>query len=342
MTSERFGLRATKHLLGNASLATDGEEFERALSEVEKIHDLRLPRIVARMQNGRRRVCRPHKSLPRAIVCENRWSNALPMRDWIARLAANHFNGIFAISRIPVVGPLVRKLGKFVVPAQTLVWMQIQSGPGEGLWIELNPRTAQAVLEGEPPVEKFLQEKLKPGMVFYDVGANYGFFSLIAARLVGDRGAIYAFEPVHKHADRMRANLRRNGFSRFTVTEAAVWREGGSVSFAVDDEAFAPDQRTSMIISDGAADYVTTVPAISLDDFVRGAPPPDLIKCDVEGAEVEVFRGAAQMLAAHHPTIVCEVHSSYISSELRKLLASLGYTVRDLDRNHIGAEFPQQ
>src|SRR5580700_11169563 len=219
--------------------------------------------------------------------------------------------------------------------------MQVQAGAAKGLWIKLNPRTAEAFIQGagEPSVQKFVVEHLKPGMVFYDLGTNLGFFSLVAARQIGPAGHVYGFEPDREIALRVRANLNHNGFENFTLTEAAVWRETGTVTFARSDELSSPDRGTGQIAMTPGQSQTIQVPAIALDDFVKTARPPDLIKCDVEGAEVEALRGAVSLLAERHPNVVCEIHSPENGIAVRDLLLQLGYQVFDLDANHLGAEF---
>jgi FkbM family methyltransferase len=161
---------------------------------------------------------------------------------------------------------------------------------------------------------------------------------LIAARQVGPAGHVYGFEPDPEIAQRVRSNLNHNGFKNFTHIEAAVWRETGTVAFARSDESSSPDRGTGQIAMMPRPGQTVEVPAIALDDFVKSARPPDLIKCDVEGAEAEVFRGAASLLAERHPEIVCEIHSPENGITVRDQLLRFGYRVFDLDANHIGAE----
>jgi len=227
-----------------------------------------------------------------------------------------------------------------MLPSRGLVWLQIEGGAGKGLWMELNPRTGQGYVRGtgEPSVQEFFVEHLKPGMVVFDLGANCGYFSLIAARCVGFQGKVFSFEPEPALAARVRNNMQRNGFQNSAVVEAAVWRETGTVSFASSDKSDSPDQGTGQITTSEIAGKTKTVQAIALDDFVTNTVPPDFIKCDVEGAEVDAFRGAVQILTAKRPAIVCEIHSGENRRTLRQELSQLGYFVRDLDENHIGAE----
>jgi FkbM family methyltransferase len=132
--------------------------------------------------------------------------------------------------------------------------------------------------------------------------------------------------------------MQRNGFEHSTVVESAIWRETGTVTFASSDTSDSPDQGTGQITSTAEPGKTKSVRAIALDDYVKTASPPDFIKCDVEGAEVEAFRGAIQVLTVNRPAIVCEIHSAENGRVLREDLARFGYSVCDLDENHIGAE----
>lgn len=111
------------------------------------------------------------------------------MRDWLERFLVRRTQGLTAASRIPVIGPGVRRLGKLLVPAKSIVWVQIEAGAGIGLWMKLNPRTDEVFLhgKGEPSVQKCIDEFLKPGIVFNDPGTNCGYFSLIDARALARR-----------------------------------------------------------------------------------------------------------------------------------------------------------
>ena len=263
------------------------------------------------------------------------------MQEWIARTAVKHSARLAVISRIPVLGFCLRGLGRLVVPPQSLVWTEVQGGAGKGLWMELYPRTAALFYEGagEVCVQKFMVEHLKPGLVFYDLGTNLGFFSLIAARQVGAAGHVYGFEPDPQIARRVRSNLNYNGFKNFTLTEAAVWCETGTVTFAMVDATSSLDRGTGQIMMTATEGQTIQIPAVALDDFVKTARPPNLIKCDVEGAEVEALRGAVSVLTKYRPDLVCEIHSTENGVAVRDLLFQLGYQVFDLDANHLGAEF---
>jgi len=155
----------------------------------------------------------------------------------------------------------------------------------------------------EPSVQRFIAQELSSGDTFYDIGANVGFFTVIAARRVGPAGRVVAFEPVHSNAALLRRNLAANAFENAEIVEAAVGDRSGSVPFlsrtAVDGKVHPRGD--------------TQVRMVRLDDL--DLPAPDLVKIDAEGAEFDVLRGARALIERHRPTIVCELHRTVTAAD---------------------------
>ena len=163
----------------------------------------------------------------------------------------------------------------------------------------------------EPLVQEVLRERLRAGAFFWDVGAHIGFFSVCAVRL-GARAL--AFEPAPANAERLRLHGALNGFD---VIEAAAWSDDRGV-----DLLAGPSSEQWRASSGGPTRSVV------LDVVARERGIPDLLKLDVEGAEVEALRGAAELLAAGRTTLVCELHSEEAAAGVRALLA--GWRLRPL------------
>lgn len=254
----------------------------------------------------------------------------------LAQLFLRYASPLAGIRRWPVIGPVVSWAGAKIVPRETRVWMQIQNGPAKGLWLLLNPRTGRPALEGkgEPEVQKALAEHLRPGMTFYDVGANIGFFSLFAARHVGSRGRVISFEADPEIAARLREHMVRNEFQQIAVEEKAVWSEPKTVYFSRTDVETSPDRGLGHVVNAGSADTIE-VAAVSLDDYAKASAGPDFIKCDVEGAEVEVFQGAQRILAEKRPGILCEMHSEENRRVLLQEFMRFGYVCTAVDEQHV-------
>jgi FkbM family methyltransferase len=241
------------------------------------------------------------------------------------------------LRRVPLLGDFLSWTSRKLVPRDLLVWVQIQHGPSEGLWMRLNPRTGQNVQHGigEAQVQKALTDHLRPGMTFYDLGANIGFFSLMAARLVGPQGHVVSFEADPEISNRLRENLARNQFTHAHVEQKAVWSEPATVAFERVDPNTSPDRGLGHVSPNGSAPGTITVEAVSLDQYVASHPPPDFLKCDVEGAEVAVFHGAPRLLTGKRPIVLVEMHSPENHRALLDLFAGHGYRCQNLDENHV-------
>jgi FkbM family methyltransferase len=163
----------------------------------------------------------------------------------------------------------------------------------------------------EPEQEQIAIQYLQPGKVFFDIGANMGVFSLLAAK----RGVrTFAFEPSRKVGARLRENIGHNRMAdNITVVPKAVALQLGSIEFY--------ETRTGNWGVGRIFDYNPKVQsekylvhANSLDEFVGEYGIPDLIKIDVEGAEWLVLNGASQTLREYSSTILIEFHPQEIAS----------------------------
>ena len=243
------------------------------------------------------------------------------------------------LRKVPVLGPVLHRVGRSVVPQGTAVLVEIEGGIAKGLVLESDARVAHMLRGGEieADTQTALTELIRPGHVFYDLGANIGYFSLSVARLVGPDGHVYAFEPDPDNVRQLEANAERNGIGNVTVVRAAAWSSSGTVTFSRADVEETPGRGLGFVDERGG-DVASgmTVRAVSLDDFIAQPdhPPPDVIKSDVEGAEVDVFDGAQEVLRAG-PSIVCEMHTSEAGRVLGERFEALGYRSRWIDSMHL-------
>src|SRR5712692_4026805 len=208
------------------------------------------------------------------------WRNSVAqVNDRLAQAFLRYSAPLGRLRRIPIVGRCLSWAAAAVVPRRSLTWVQVQHGPAAGLWLRLNPRTGHDVLQGatEPDVEHALQRHLRPGMTFYDIGANIGFFSLLAARIIGAQGRVVAFEADPEAAQRLRDHVERNHFSTISIEQKAVWSETRTVFFARTDPETSPDRGLGHVVASSAASAIC-VQATALDDFLQTSPAPDFLK----------------------------------------------------------------
>ena len=191
----------------------------------------------------------------------------------------------------------------------------------------------------EPEVVAFLVEHCRPHDIAFDVGANVGYHTMLLSSLVGPDGQVLAFEPVPTTAAWLEETLRRNDLANVTVLRTALGASAGAARMRVGPAAEAGLAH----LVDSTAGYrshftgetrVIDVPIDSIDQLLTAGelPMPTLIKIDVEGAELQVLRGASETLATVRPTVVTELWGSENVREGRRLLESFGYRVSSLRR----------
>ena len=198
----------------------------------------------------------------------------------------------------------------------------IAHGPAAGLHL-LAERRSLAWISGlvEQEVQAVVTRYLRAGGTFVDVGASVGFFSILAARVVGPTGTVVAFEPQPGAAASVRRNVELNGFEIVTVVEAALSSVSGNVLLEGIGKA------TAHVAGPRSSQRGLRVVGTSLDVFLadRGELAPDLVKIDVEGHEREVLVGMRATLGKHRPVLVIECHGN--AGQLLAPLHDAGYTV---------------
>jgi FkbM family methyltransferase len=185
-----------------------------------------------------------------------------------------------------------------------------------------------------PSLAAVFDAVLGPGDCCYDVGANIGIYALWAAGRVGRTGEVHAFEPVPRTRAILARLVERNGLTQVRVSSAAVATAAGTVGMRVYPDCSGLAHQ----VFDGAAPELT-VPATTLDHHASRHRPPDLVKIDVEGFELDVLRGAGELLRTRRPALLLEMLPSHLArmgddlqGKLVSLLAGAGYQIFNLTR----------
>lgn len=187
------------------------------------------------------------------------------------------------------------------------------------------------------PLHRALERLVAPGMVCLDVGANLGEMSLHMARLTGASGAVYAFEPVPHVFERLQAHIERNRAGDIVhaiplaLSDSTGTREIAFAGEGADNQGLASIvQLRRPEISERA-----TIETITLDEFVhrQGIGRLDLVKADIQGAEIQMLTGGAATLRAFGPDLLTEISpddlagSGATSRDLCALIESFGYRI---------------
>jgi FkbM family methyltransferase len=267
-------------------------------------------------------------------------------------LASDLFNRLLNTSPRSVGGWVRRSLG-FSSPQLARVslptWERIAAGPLAGREVLIDRRGNGAwedMIAGrfDAEIYSFLAHVLPArDVVIWDVGAHFGFHTLGFASIVGSSGHVVGFEPNPSNRERLGRNLERNVdlASRVAVLPCALSNRNGDWPLVLsrDIESGA----SSMSFLDGTTPSVdpatagawdrVVVPVRTADAVVRdrAAAVPDVIKIDVEGAELLVLQGAAEIVRTARPAVMVEAHSATLAVETQRWLYQHGYEVRVLD-----------
>jgi FkbM family methyltransferase len=161
----------------------------------------------------------------------------------------------------------------------------------------------------EAHVTGWFQQVVRPGDVLVDIGANVGYFTLLGGQLVGDRGRVVAVEAHPGLVEVLRRNVVINGMhDRVTVWHRAAWSEATRLPFHQRVHYAANSSLGSVgpagLAALGDTEEKVEVDAVPVDDLLEGLPRVDVLKVDVEGAEVQAFRGLARTLGANRDLTV--------------------------------------
>jgi FkbM family methyltransferase len=218
-------------------------------------------------------------------------------------------------------------------PGQRGTWRLLQAS-AKFLVAELEPGVSIRIAHPKDSMEAAIvrgrwKEREEAERFLFDVGANLGMYSLMAARRVGPQGEVHAFEPTPRLVRKVRDNAGLNGFSNIVVNQVAVADKLGTAQFFL----CADDDQSSLA---AVSDSVISVRTITLDDYIaeNGIPRVDLMKIDVEGAEVRALEGGERLLSRPYaPTIFLEINPLALekmgssAGALESLLRGHGYTL---------------
>jgi len=175
--------------------------------------------------------------------------------------------------------------------------------------------------------QKAFLANVRPGDVVYDLGANVGLYSLLASVLVGSGGRVFSFEPNPRNLEYLHKHLQLNGVTNCSVLEAAVSDSDGTASF---------DLGVNPLTGHLTAQSQNTlrVHTVALDSLIASGrlPPPNVIKCEIEGGEYDALRGASETLARHSPTVLLTTHGPEVHEGCCALLTDLHYRLTTLDK----------
>jgi len=178
--------------------------------------------------------------------------------------------------------------------------------------------------------QKIFVKMLKLGDVVYDIGAHVGFYSLLASKLVGDKGIVYSFEPNPQNAYFILRHIQLNKIGNVKLFMGAVGENF--------DLQFLSDEGPESKIKGGNSMSKIIIPIFSLDDVVfkyKIILPPNVLKIDVEGFELKVIKGAEKVIREYKPKLFIALDNKDTKLEIYKFIKNLEYVILNLNLHEL-------
>ncbi|HEY6899634.1 MAG TPA: FkbM family methyltransferase [Puia sp.] len=184
----------------------------------------------------------------------------------------------------------------------------------------------------------FLKKIIRPGDWCVDIGAHLGYFTLELSQLTGDKGKVFAIEPMSTFHSVLEHLLQTKKATNVTLYKLALGGDGEYVEMGIprvgNAKRFA---HARLKEASPTLDFVESekVKNTSGDQLFSDLSRLDYIKCDVEGLEYKVFSTFLRTLEKHHPILLCELFDRDQRIQLFELLKPLGYRIYGLGQGHL-------
>ncbi len=176
--------------------------------------------------------------------------------------------------------------------------------------------------------------------VVLDIGANFGAYTKFFTDAVGAGGMVYSFEPIPEVNGYLRANLLSCDIKNVKVQDFALSDTSGKASFSIPKFDHSGENFYEGHLTDGEGDIIVEVKRL---DDLELQEKVSFVKCDVEGAELMVMKGAIEFTAKHRPIYMLEINSEPSSKEAQELIQfmmSLGYEIKFMSKGALVKDLP--
>lgn len=190
------------------------------------------------------------------------------------------------------------------------------------MYLDINDRglSRDLIIDGIREIKQtnFFKKLLKPNMTVLDIGANIGYFALIEAEVVGPNGKVYAIEPIPQSYNLLKKNIKLNNYEKiFKTYPIAIGEKKGN---AIVKQTKKLNWSTILNNNLSKVDKKIKVKKQTVDSFLKNKKKPDVIRMDVEGYELEIFKGMRKTLSSKKPMILfIEFHPMYLHDRINEL-----------------------
>lgn len=210
-----------------------------------------------------------------------------------------------------------------LIPKETVV--PILQGANKGFeWIKGSGVNGYWLGSFEPEKQKAIVDSVKAGMNCYDIGAHVGFYTLLFSRLAGEEGNVFCFEPNPLNLNYLLSHLGLNNIKNCSIFPMALFNKNDLIPFISDSSMshLQPQGESNLIIPVFTFDHLFSINEL---------PPPDVVKIDVEGAELEVLEGMKEVIKEYSPLIFIALDDRARKERVLQFLSNFDYAVYSLN-----------
>lgn len=242
------------------------------------------------------------------------------------------------VRSVPGVAAMQRAIISYTLDGRTFDHL-VDAGPAKGITFKVRMPEDKGIWTGTYEIDfaTRVAAHVKPACVAFDIGSWHGFFAGIMA--ANGAREVHVFEPLPQNAERIRELVALNPSKSITLHACAVGDRDTDMDLLVMPETSMAKLEASTFQAGQTSGTKVRVKLRSIDSVISSgeAPPPSLMKIDVEGAEVMVLEGACDTIRRHRPVIFAEVHSAALLDQCRKFLNAEDYQVELIDADPAAA-----
>ena len=198
---------------------------------------------------------------------------------------------------------------------------------GHTIYLDSRDSLGASLAEHEPRIRKLLKENIKQGDTVVDVGANIGYHTLLMAKLVGDTGKVYAFEPERENFELLKKNIERNGYRNVVLVNKGLGEKDETMTLYLHPKNKAGHSVFHQHSHWGRQQIQIT----TLDNFLPKDTKVSFIKMDIEGAEYAAIKGMKRVLLENEVKVICEFCEETVPMSFR----DLGFKIINLYKNNL-------
>jgi len=220
-------------------------------------------------------------------------------------------------------------------------------GSAKGIYLFMALRTGLKKYLGiyEKEQTDFMCKVINKGDYCFDLGSHVGFFTMLFAKLVGEEGRVFSFEPIKEGYSFQEKSVRKNRYSNVRVFNFALGDKAeDKKAYVFSDSGMAHFDPTILGLEEDHESDVFMIKTLDGIPEVEELKKLDFMKIDIEGFEHKALKGGINIVKKHKPEMLIEIHDQKNYKGVYKLLEELGYKFYDLKMNkiYLDTDFSQQ